>query len=51
MDSDDFGLWIFKDEDCTQQIAVIDAGVKIRGDDLSKGTLNLVEIYPLVYTV
>jgi len=50
-DSDDFSLEIWKDEDMTMAIAVLEPGVKIYATSLSPGFLYSLEIYPLITTV
>jgi hypothetical protein len=51
MDSGDFGLQIFKDEDCTQAIATLNKGVHVSADDMQTGLLSNLKIEPLVETV
>lgn len=51
MDSGDFGLQIFKDEDCTQAIAILNKGVHVSADDMQTGLLSNLKIDPLVDTV
>jgi hypothetical protein len=50
-DSGDFALEIWKDEDMTMAIAVLQPGVKIFAISLSPGFLNDLQIYPLISTV
>jgi hypothetical protein len=50
-DSESFGLEIWKDEDMTQAIAILDDGVKIYSPTLSPGFLTGMKIYPLITTV
>lgn len=50
-DSDDFGLEIYKDEDLTQKIAVMEAGVFVPAATMSPGFLYDLELRPLISTV
>lgn len=50
-DSDSFGLSIYKDEDCTQLIAVLETGVIVSAASLSPGFLYDMELRPLISTV
>lgn len=51
MDSGDFGLEIWKDEDTTQAIAVLNGGVKVSLGNVENGFLSDLRLYPLVSTV
>jgi len=50
-DSESFGLEIWKDEDMTMAIAILDDGVKVYSQNLSPGFLTGMKIYPLISTV
>lgn len=50
-DSDSFGLEIFKDEDLTQYIAILEVGPKVLADDLEPGSVYGMSVKPLIDTV